>query len=217
MAKGGIILADTHDLTVNPGDGEQNYAFLTSLMIIWGKGGNREIISIQIFNVLIEIHFQNLIFLNEVAWDSFGFFWVLPGAIFFNEKILSNSTKNMHNVLVMFSSHQHFLLTTLRYPGCGCLPVLWDLCTVSRKKIVSPFLSPSHFPWFLEYCFSLISMQTYAYLYSNQYIWFYSYKCPSVTHLSNWDWLWCIFKSLSAMRPGRHFGSLWEGVALQWV
>lgn len=38
MAKGGIILADTHDLTVNPGDGEQTYAFLASLMITWGEG-----------------------------------------------------------------------------------------------------------------------------------------------------------------------------------
>lgn len=51
MAKGGIILADTHDLTVNPGDGEQNYGFLASLTIIGRAGGCREIISIQTFNV----------------------------------------------------------------------------------------------------------------------------------------------------------------------
>lgn len=39
MGKGQIVLADTHDLTVNPGDGEQIYVFLAFLMVIWGKGG----------------------------------------------------------------------------------------------------------------------------------------------------------------------------------
>lgn len=51
MAKGHIILADTHDLTVNPEDGEQNYAFLASLMIVWREGGCRENISIHTLNI----------------------------------------------------------------------------------------------------------------------------------------------------------------------
>lgn len=38
MAKGQIELADTHDLTVNTGDGEQIYDFLAFLMVIWGRG-----------------------------------------------------------------------------------------------------------------------------------------------------------------------------------
>lgn len=41
MAKGQIVFADTHDLTVNPGDGEQIYAFLAFLMVIWGGEGCR--------------------------------------------------------------------------------------------------------------------------------------------------------------------------------
>lgn len=48
MAKGSIMLADTHDLTVNPGDGEQNYVFLAYVMK-WWTGGLREIIAIQAF------------------------------------------------------------------------------------------------------------------------------------------------------------------------
>lgn len=48
MAKGSIMLADTHDLTVNPGDGEQSYVFLACLMR-WWAGGLREIIAIQAF------------------------------------------------------------------------------------------------------------------------------------------------------------------------
>jgi len=40
------MLADTHDLTVNPGEGKQNYALSASLMIIWGQEECREIISI---------------------------------------------------------------------------------------------------------------------------------------------------------------------------
>lgn len=38
MAKGQIVLADTHDLTLNPGDGELIYDFLAFLMVIWGRG-----------------------------------------------------------------------------------------------------------------------------------------------------------------------------------
>lgn len=38
MAKGQIALADTHDLTVNAGDGEQIYDLLAFLMVIWGRG-----------------------------------------------------------------------------------------------------------------------------------------------------------------------------------
>mgnify|MGYP001855883366 CR=1 len=48
MAKGSIMLADTHDLTVDPGNGEQKYGFLASTMR-WGVGGYREIISVQTF------------------------------------------------------------------------------------------------------------------------------------------------------------------------
>lgn len=61
MAKGGIVLADTYDLTVNPGDGEQNCAFLAHLMIIWGWGDVEKLFQFK----------HKMCSLDEVAWVSF--------------------------------------------------------------------------------------------------------------------------------------------------
>lgn len=114
MAKGDIVLADTYDLSVNPGDGEQNCAFSAYLMIICGWED-------------VEKFFQfkhKMYSLNEVAWVSFVSSEFCQMLIFFDKKMLENSTKNMHKVLVIFSSNQSFLLTTLPCSDCGCLTVL---------------------------------------------------------------------------------------------
>lgn len=56
MAKGSIMLADTHDLTVNPGDGEQNYVFL-----VWWDGGQEDLEKLWQFkhSRKTELHFEN--------------------------------------------------------------------------------------------------------------------------------------------------------------
>lgn len=61
MAKGGIVLADTYDLSVNPGDGEQNRAFSAYLMIICGWEDVEKFLQFK----------HKMYSLNEVAWVSF--------------------------------------------------------------------------------------------------------------------------------------------------
>lgn len=134
---------------------------------------------------------------------------------FFNEKMLENSTKNKHKFWPF--PKMHFLTATLPYSDCECLPVLWDSHVQAGRVRFLFIVSLTFLNLFFRYCFCLVSMQTQAYLYSNQYIYIYSHECPRITHFSNWDRLVRNFKCLLKMRRGRHFVSLWEGVAQQWI